>query len=122
MGVNILLFLHVAPHAETVCPLRRLPLGWSQKSGRCSLPASPEDVAAYLKDRSETVARPSTLRVVAAAIARNHKDAGFDVPVHDYVARSVLGELTRGGRVERAASARRRRAYRYRDDRSDAGR
>ena len=114
---------------------------WSQASGRRSLPASPEDVAAYLEDRSETGARPSTLRVVAAAIARNHKNAGFDVPVHDYVARSVLDELTRddspgpsralpldldcylairktahkprwgrGGRMERAASARRRGA------------
>ena len=59
---------------------------WSQVSGRRSLPASPEDVAAYLEDRSETGARPSTLRVAAAAIARNHKDAGFDVPVHEYVA------------------------------------
>ena len=47
-------------------------VAWSQASGRRSLPASPEDVAAYLEDRSETGARPSTLRV-AAAIARNHK-------------------------------------------------
>ena len=70
-------------------------VSWSQASGRRSLPASPEDVAAYLKDRSETGARPSTLRVAAAAIARNHKDAGFDVPVHHDVARTVLDELTR---------------------------
>ena len=67
---------------------------WSQTSGRRSLPASPEDVAAYLEDRWETGARPSTLRVVAAAIARNHKDAGFDAPVHRGVARTVLEELT----------------------------
>ena len=116
-------------------------VAWSRASGRRSLPASPEDVAAYLEDRSETGARPSTLRVVVAAIARNHKDAGFDVPVHRSVARSVLDELTRddapgpsrafpldldcylairktahkprwgrGGRLERAASARRRGA------------
>ena len=58
------------------------------------MPASPEDVAAYLEDRSETGARPSTLRVVAAAIARNHKDAGFDAPVHQGVARTVLDDLT----------------------------
>ena len=70
-------------------------VAWSQASGRCSLPASPEDMAAYLEDRSETGARPSTLRVVAAAIARNPKDAGFDVPVHHGVARTVLEELTR---------------------------
>ena len=55
-------------------------VAWSQASGKRSLPASPEDVAAYLEDRSETGARPSTLRVAAAAIARNHKDAGFEVP------------------------------------------
>ena len=116
-------------------------VAWSQASGKRSLPASPVDVAAYLKDRSQTGARPSTLRVAAAAIAHNHKDAGFDVPVHDYVARSVLDELTRddspgpskalpldldcylairktahkprcgrGGRLERAANARRRGA------------
>ena len=116
-------------------------VAWSQALGRRSLPASPEDVAAYLEDRSETGARPSTLRVAAAAIARNHKDAGFDVPVHHGVARTVLDELTRddapgptralpldlecylairktarqprwgrGGRLERAASARRRGA------------
>ena len=69
-------------------------VSWSQASGRCSLPASPKDVAAYLEDRSETGARPSTLRVVAAAIARNHRDAGFDVPLHQGAARTVLEELT----------------------------
>ena len=70
-------------------------VAWSRASGKCSLPASPEDVAAYLEDRSEAGARPSTLRVVAAAIARNHRDAGFDVPVHQGVARRVLDELAR---------------------------
>ena len=70
-------------------------VAWSQASGRRSLPASPEDVTTYLEDRSETGARPSTLRVVAAAIACNHKEAGFDVPFHHDVARTVLDELTR---------------------------
>ena len=68
-------------------------VAWSRASGRCSLPASPEDVAAYLEDRSDTGARPSTLRVVAAAIARNHRDAGFDAPIHRGAARTVLEEL-----------------------------
>ena len=68
---------------------------WSEASGTRSLPASPEDVAAYLEDRSGSGARPSTLRVAAFAIARNHRDAGFDVPVHQGVARTVLEELTR---------------------------
>ena len=70
-------------------------VAWSQASGKRSLPASPEDVAAYLEDRSGTGARPSTLKVAAAAIAHNHKDAGFDVPVHHRVARTILDELTR---------------------------
>ena len=70
-------------------------VAWSHASGRRSLPASTQDVAAYLEDRSETGARPSTLRVAAAAIARNHKDAGFDMPVHHGVARTVLDELAR---------------------------
>ena len=35
-------------------------VAWSQASGRCSLPASPEDVADYLANRSETGAKPST--------------------------------------------------------------
>ena len=69
-------------------------VAWSRASGKCSLPASPEDVAAYLEDRSGTGARPSTLRVVAAAIARNHRDAGFDVPIHRGAARTALAELT----------------------------
>ena len=70
-------------------------VAWSHALGRCSLPASLEDVAAYLEDRSATGARPSTLKVVEAAIARNHKDAGLDIPVHHAVARIVLEELTR---------------------------
>ena len=69
-------------------------VAWSRASGKCSLPASPEDVAAYLEDRSGTGARPSTLRVVAAAIAHNHRDAGFDVPIHRGAARTALEELT----------------------------
>ena len=52
-------------------------------------------MVAYLENRSETGARPSPLLVVAAAIARNHKDAGFDVPLRRGVAKTVLDELTR---------------------------
>ena len=70
-------------------------VAWSEASGRRSLPATPEDVAAYLEDRGETGARPSTLRVAAFAIARNHRDASFDAPIHRGIARRVLDELTR---------------------------
>ena len=68
-------------------------VAWSKASGRRSLPASPDDVAAYLEDRSETGARPSTLRVAAFAIARNHEAAGCDVPIRYGAARSVLDGL-----------------------------
>ena len=69
-------------------------VAWCEASGRSSLPASPEDVAAYLKDKWESGAKPSTLKVVAAAITRNHKEAGFDVSVQQGIARTVLDELT----------------------------
>ena len=44
-----------------------------------ALPArsSPEDVAAYIEDRSEAGARPSTLRTVAAAIAPQSQGRRF---------------------------------------------
>ena len=65
---------------------------WTAKIAR--LPASPQDVTAYLEDRSKTGARPSTLRAAAAAIARNHKNVGFDVPVQHSPTHTVLDELT----------------------------
>ena len=69
-------------------------VAWCEASGRSPLPASPEHVTDYLKDKRESGAKPSTLKVVAAAIARNHKEAGFDVPLRLGVARTVLDELT----------------------------
>ena len=69
-------------------------VAWCEVSGRNSLPASPEDVSAYPKDRWESGAKPSTLKVMAAAITRNHKEAGFDVSVQQDAVRAVLDELT----------------------------
>ena len=71
-------------------------VAWSLGSGKQYLPATPEDVAAYLKDRWNSGAKPSTLRVVASAIARAHMDAGLDVPLRHPIARSALENLTRG--------------------------
>ena len=68
-------------------------VAWCEESGSSSLPAAPEDVAAYLKDRWESGAKPSTLKVVAAAIARSHREAGFDVSAQQGIARAVLDEL-----------------------------
>ena len=64
--------------------------------GGAAYPLLPKMWRRTLKIGSETGARPSTLRVVVAAIARNHKDAGFDVPVHHGVARTVLGRPDAG--------------------------
>ena len=69
-------------------------VAWCEASGRSSLPASAEHVAAYLRDKWESGAKPSTLKVVAAAITRNHREAGLDVSVQQAVARAVLKELT----------------------------
>ena len=69
-------------------------VAWAEAAGKCSLPATPENVAAYLENRAEAGAKASTIKVVAAAIAYNHKDAGFDVPLQQGVARTVLDELT----------------------------
>ena len=69
-------------------------VAWSEAAGKRSLPAIPEEVVAYLEERSEAGARASTIKVVAAAIAHNHKNAGFDVPLRYGVARTVLDELT----------------------------
>ena len=70
-------------------------VAWSEAAGIRSLPATPDDVAAYLENRAEAGARAPTLKVAAAAIAHNHKDAGFDVPLRYGVAKTVLGELTK---------------------------
>ena len=40
---------------------------WCKETGVESLPASSEDVARYLEARAEAGARPSTIKVVAAA-------------------------------------------------------
>ena len=68
-------------------------VAWCEASGSSSLPASPDDVAAYLKDRRDSGAKPSTLKVAAAAITRSHREAGFDVSGQRGVARAVLDEL-----------------------------
>ena len=70
-------------------------VAWSEASGRSSLPASPEDVADYLEERRGSGAKPSTLKVAAAAIARSHKELGFDSPLQAGVARTVLNQLAR---------------------------
>ena len=68
-------------------------VAWSDATGRPFLPASPEDVAAYLEERVEEGARSSTINVSAGAIAYHHKDAGFDEPLREEIVRAALDEL-----------------------------
>ena len=64
-------------------------VAWSEPSGGRSLPATPEEVAAYQEYRAQAGARASTIKVAPATIAHNHKEAGF-VPLRPGVARVVL--------------------------------
>ena len=63
-------------------------VAYSESAGTRSLPAASEDVAAYLENRAQAGVKVSTIKVVAAAIAYNHKDAGFDVPLRHGAART----------------------------------
>ena len=114
-------------------------VAWSDETGKRHMPASPQDVAAYMVSRSEAGARASSLKVAAAAITHYHREAGYDSPLRRATASTILDELTRdetpgpsralpldldcflairrtaceprsgrGGRMERAATARRR--------------
>ena len=58
-------------------------------------PLLPKMYGPTSKTGHSRVQGPSTPRVVAVAIAHNHKGAGFDVPVHYGVARIVLDGLAR---------------------------
>ena len=69
-------------------------VAWCEAKDRNALPATPDDVAAYLDERSEVGARTSTIKVTAAEISHYHREGGFDVPLRQGVARAVLDELT----------------------------
>ena len=69
---------------------------WCEASGRASLPAATEDVADHIRERADAGARPSTLRVTAAAIARRHTLAELDNPCESETVQLVLEEFTQG--------------------------
>lgn len=70
-------------------------LRWCHGSGRKRIPAAPEDVAAYLKERVERGTRSSTLKVAAAAIASHHKLSGHANPCDSQIVQSILTDLRR---------------------------
>ena len=59
---------------EQVCSL-------ASASGNIPLPAEPSDIIEYLEERSAEGARPSTMKVIAAAIGRRHEQLGSDKPL-----------------------------------------
>ena len=71
-------------------------LSWCEVSGRESLPADVADVAAYLQERSSEGARPSTIRVIAAAIAFGHTASGFSNPSESPPVQEMLAVLAQG--------------------------
>ena len=63
---------------------------WCRDLNETALPADPRLVATYLWDRSDRGAKHSTLRVIAAAIARRHLDESLDNPCVDDMVRQAL--------------------------------
>ena len=99
---------------------------WCQGSGRESLPADAVDVAGYLRERASGGARPSTIRVIAAAIASAHTASGLSNPCENAAVQEMLVELTRDSTSSRrrvlpldmnAYRAIRKRAYQSRTGR-----
>ena len=58
-------------------------------------PASSQVVAEYLEEWAAADARPSTLRVVCAAIARQHTELGFPNPCDSVIVQEVMSAIER---------------------------
>ena len=65
---------------------------WCEVSGKTALPSTPEVIAKYLAERANAGARPSTLRVTAAAIARRHFLDDLDNPCEAPQIQKILEE------------------------------
>ena len=68
-------------------------LSWCASSGSTALPASSEDVVAYLRERANAGARSSTLRVAAAAIASAHTRANRPNPCEAEIVQTTLVDV-----------------------------
>ncbi len=82
-------------------------LVWATIKGVPAFPATPEQVAAYLAQRSEEHGhKPATLRMAASAIAYVHKTAGMDDPCASPEVRRTLRSATRkAGKSQKQAEA-----------------
>ena len=63
--------------------------------GGVRLPATPEVVAKYLRLRATAGARPSTLKVICSAIARQHTAQNLPNPCESEVVLAILSDLKR---------------------------
>lgn len=63
---------------------------WCRDRHETAIPARPLTVLDYLEERFNHGAKPSTLRVIAAAIARRHSDENLENPCADEIVRDFL--------------------------------
>ena len=71
---------------------------WAAEHGRQALPATADDVAAYLQARHAGGAAPATIHVARAAIARMHQVSSQPDPTAGSLCRDVLRRIDREGR------------------------
>ena len=69
---------------------------WTADREVSALPAAPEHVAAYLAERSDRDGlKPSTLRMISAAVKFFHLEAELDNPCDSKDVRTILSGVTR---------------------------
>ena len=68
---------------------------WAEAHGVDPFPAAPEDIAAYLWERTESGISISTLRLARATISAVHRDAGRPDPTAGEGVKRVLSEASR---------------------------
>ena len=81
-------------------------ISWAAHRKVSALPAAPEHVAAYLAERSDRDGlKPSTLRMISAAVKFFHLEAELDNPCDSKDVRTILSGVTRmkGGAQKQAA-------------------
>ena len=78
---------------------------WALRHGFSAMPAKPEDVKVYLKERARAGLAPITLQGIVQALDHHHEINGFDSPVGDDVLRvlhSICREYARPHKQARA--------------------
>lgn len=71
---------------------------WASRHGLQTVPAAPEDVAAYITERAESGAAPATVRMDCAGIAAAHRAIGADDPIRREPIRQAMRSIVRANR------------------------